>query len=650
MACLLLLLTGLCQQVDESRYVTQPVRGIVTLENGRPASNFRVYTAGSTGKQKPPEVRTSKRGTFTLRVAPGPFRPNIFASSDDGKLLGHFDAYKRSRLLRIKVRPKHTVTCVVLDKQGRPLAGADVGLLSTGFAIMTASTDKSGKCAFDIPVDMSVATIYAKKDDHGFDYYEHYTMWPGGTKEPPPDSVELKLEGATTCRVRLIDRAGNPVAGIPLVPWTIQRPGKLADANLSGSPEMTTKTDSEGVATFRWLPVDCERSVSFLVRDRLRYIDQRPQATRLNDEIQTTVYKCVRVSGVVRHADGSPAAGVRLQGESSGAGNYFRGYTKTNSKGEYHFDIYPNQQTSIEVTDERWSAEAQAVSLEPNESKKNLDFTLLEGAILRGTIKSPDGSEVSPDVHVTVVSNGRVVRWQYVNADGDYSVRLGPGTYSVTLPGADTNKSITVMNGQEIVLDGPLPQARQEGVFTGVVVDTEGRPVADAAIYGAGTNQRRTSYRGRTNAKGEFRLQRQGPTVFMCVHHSKPMAVMATVPFKTNHRTFKLARTPSASGRLLSEDGDEPLVNSKLQWQIQRPGFEPFKVTSYTDSEGRFRLTAPSGNGGLLHVVYQKVGDGPKEATLRKVLEIKDIVIDAQKDRELGEIKVADAKDNRPGK
>ncbi len=383
--------------------------------------------------------------------------------------------------------------------------------------------------------------------------------------------------------------------------------------------------------------------------DELHYIGRNLVATRLNDEIETTVYKRLRVSGVVTHADGSPAGGVRLQGESRG-GNYFRGYAKTNSKGEYHFDIYPDQNTSIEVIDNRWAAKAQQVTLRPGQTKDNVNFKLIDGGILSGKITPEGGGEVGADVHVTIISIGNVVRWEYVDADGNYSARLAPGNYEVTLPGEKhRGESISIKDGGEIVRNSTLELAEQEGDFTGLVLDPDGKPVAGAAVYGAGTDQFRVAYYGRTDATGRFRLERRGRTVFMCSHPTKPLAALVEVDLKKEQQTFVLKKSGAVTGRLLTEDGKQPIADNVVWWRIRHPGFEEFTARSRTDAEGRFRFPAvPPEVSGTLTVIYLKIGNGPKETTFRQFLEVDKITLDAVKALDLGDMKVTGATDVRP--
>ncbi len=65
--------------------------------------------------------------------------------------------------------------------------------------------------------------IVAYKDDCGFDYYENATTFLVNNKTETPAEVRLTLGGAKRMQVKVVDSKDQPVAGVAVVPWTIQR-------------------------------------------------------------------------------------------------------------------------------------------------------------------------------------------------------------------------------------------------------------------------------------------------------------------------------------------------------------------------------------------------------------------------------------------
>lgn len=623
---------------DDDRIVTRSIRGIVTREDGTPAANFAVGTPNHwTGKQM--QTRTSDRGSFTLRIPPGPNIPLIQASSPDGSLLGSFASYERKRLLRITVKPKHIIECTVRDAKGELLEGADVGVIARYVTIGTAVTDAKGSCRLNVPADSQLDWIYAKKDGHGLNYHEHYTVFPTTSRPAPPHNVVVRLGAATTCTIKLVGSDGKPVAGVPLIPWTIDAPGSLSYCNLSGATgSVQETTGADGVATFRWLPRDTTNGITFLIRNEIHHTSNRITATGLDQELEATVQTRVRVSGTVRHADGSPAAGVQLQGESSSM-NYFRGYTKTNAKGEYHFDIYPDQSTTIQVTDGKWASVSQSVTLASGEPKTGVDFKLVEGAIVSGKITTEEGAAIDGSTHVTIISDGRVVQWFYVDGDGNYSARLGPGSYTISMPGSNERKSITVKNGDDIVCNGTLAASRHYSDFEGLVVDADGQPVAGAMLFAAGTNPGRVGYRGKTDRDGKFWLERQDSTAFVVLHPTKPLALQTVVPMKLPRMTFTLQPAGSVTGQLVDPD-KKPLANSQLTWAVSLPGFQQLRIQTQTDAGGRFNFKAvPEGLKGQLGAIVTKPAAKGFPAS-RHYVDVKEIAETSIEAKDLGELVV----------
>ncbi len=114
-------------------------------------------------------------------------------------------------------------------------------------------------------------------------------------------------------RIKVLDSKNQPVVGVSVTPWTIQKSGKRDDINLSGLG--LGKSDENGIAEFRFMPKDLMSVVSFLIHDENYHCPNLPQIGQddASGEAKATVYKVVTVRGKVTHEDGSPAVGIRLQ-------------------------------------------------------------------------------------------------------------------------------------------------------------------------------------------------------------------------------------------------------------------------------------------------------------------------------------------------
>ncbi len=86
--------------------------------------------------------------------------------------------------------------------------------------------------------------------------------------------MNLTLNGARSVSVRAVDSADKPVAGADFLPWTVQKQGKLADANLSGLSmlkNVLAKLTAKASPIWTCYQADIEGSVSIRYYGRFDY-------------------------------------------------------------------------------------------------------------------------------------------------------------------------------------------------------------------------------------------------------------------------------------------------------------------------------------------------------------------------------------------
>src|SRR5262249_7334094 len=156
---------------------------------------------------------------------------------------------------------------------------------------------------------------------------------------PLPPELALTLNGARTARIHALDSLGRPVPGINVVPWVVSKQGQTNSANLSGfqSQLERTRTDSNGIATIDWMPVDLAHGVTFLAPSRDVHLPRSPTLDPASKDdvvdLEMQLLRVTKISGIVRTPDGKPAAGIVLQAEGRGDTNhYFRDLARTNAE------------------------------------------------------------------------------------------------------------------------------------------------------------------------------------------------------------------------------------------------------------------------------------------------------------------------------
>ena len=228
-------------------------------------------------------------------------------------------------------------------------------------------------------------------------------------------------------RVKLIDPEGRPIPGIRLVSWLFRKPQwtVLDCLNISGVKDFQKKTDAAGTAVFDWIPKWNKQLIVFWQDGGERWTDNRIEWDPQKDppEITVSLQRTVPVRGQVRHADGSPAAGILIQvegtwrsivppGGQTGNADWFVGQTWTGERGMYEIRVRPDLTYLFAINDEHWAAPARGgIVVWPNTPVEGIDFQLQAATRLHGQLTL--GPEKSPGPGgrftwcSTALSNGR---------------------------------------------------------------------------------------------------------------------------------------------------------------------------------------------------------------------------------------------------
>ena len=524
----------------------------------------------------------------------------------------------KKEAIRIVLKPARSVRVKVVTDDGKPAAGVMVQALCERNVFPNSRTDHDGQAAIRVLPDANVQWVIAWKDDLGLDYYENYRSWPAIQTDPLPATVALRLHKACRVRVRTIDSADRPVAGVAVVPWTLKIPGKLSYVNFSGCSLSAGLSDSGGNCDFAWLPADANWQVGFEsfkpgynCPDQPHWDPAQPQAP-----VTFRLLKDAEVSGTVRFPDGKPAAGIAILGEGRGATNmYFRGSTTTDADGHYRLGIYPRQSTIVAVADRDWAAASHTgVQLNEGKTREHLDFVLSRGTRIHGRVTvGPDGKSVSKQI-VTLIeqgeplgedarkfghNEGNLVRWALVDDKGHYEFRVGPGTYMLHLPNTNfqTRRIDVKVAGQpELVYDANAARPDQLRI-RGRVVKAGGKAVAGAIIYGEPIGP--TGYaqiEARADDQGRFSIVRMSDTEKYGFYARAPeadLAGVAIVSSSASDVTVELHLAATAVGFVYDTQG-KPVAGEKVTAILgcSDEGCTSINADAVTDKSGHYRIPA----------------------------------------------------------
>ncbi len=554
------------------------IPGTVQDETGNPVSGAVVATLP--GSEKQISTTSDESGQFVLEMRSLHLHGAPFVvTSSDGSLKSYVKAvnyHSPPRLNRVVLKPVKTVTVSVIDTSGAVQKGATVVAVADRL-VDSAIADEHGQATMKIPADAEIEWIYAYLDHSGFDYYENYAAFPTQERLALPEKVTLTLAGSQIAKVRVVDSDQRPVAGVVVIPWTVQIKGKLSDLNFSGMPGFPI-TNEAGIAEFAWIPANLEGRISFLTRHPGYHCPKDPVFETENVELTAHVLRVATVRGKATHADGSPAAGVHLQGEGRGNTNhYFRGYTVTRDDGTYEFDIFPDQSTIIAVADESYGAWCHIdILLKEGQLRESVDFVVNDGTLIRGKITLGDDHHPVVGDHARLIQSfggTDLVRFSVTDTKGFYRFRVGPGDYELLLPNQDAAPPIhvTVKDEDEIIYDGHTERTDRVDIV-GTVTDEAGTPLADCIVYGASIAARgHAGFRTKTDANGNFKSERWSDRMMVyAIHTEKLLAGSAEISEDSTDVAVKLAPATSVSGIVRTKNG-EPVFNARVMLNVGHP-------------------------------------------------------------------------------
>jgi hypothetical protein len=298
------------------------IAGTVVDERGAPVADAEVWVEWHKGRSA---AVSDSAGRFKLGV-PGERIAGrlVRASADSGRRQAQFqfpwEAGAAAGDIKLELRPARRVELRVVDKEGRPVSGAKVGILGDYHDLAAGKTDDEGHVIFNVAHDARVAYVYALQPGQGFDYRAYVLLVEqrGDTnaKQPelPDGPITLRLDGTRALRVRVVESNDAPIAGITLYPWLLKKPDEPEEINLSYITETVQATTlSDGVAVFDWMPHWNERSVTVWpnsddhVHQRGNYDPKTGDGT-----LVIKLDRLVPIGGRVTFADGSPAAGITI--------------------------------------------------------------------------------------------------------------------------------------------------------------------------------------------------------------------------------------------------------------------------------------------------------------------------------------------------
>ncbi len=602
-------------------------RGLVVDEAGQPVAGVDVLAHAFTNREA--RAITDESGSFTIPAQDGQLAGMPFlARTARADRLGIFrygynpTTEELDAPVRIVLKPSREILVRASDSRGAPVEGASVEVAGNYTAYADATTGSDGTARLQVPADLKVNWVFALKPGLGFDYAEFGAIDDQGRADagvPAPDlpaSVSLTLAGARTIRVKAVDRDGKPLAGVTFAPWLLRKEGRRSDVNVSTRIKNVT-TDRDGVATFDWLPLS-KNAITFWP-DSDGYARRRVDVSAgAAATITATLLKTETIRGRVLDPDGQPATGILVRAFGSGQGmDNGQAQAQTNEEGLYEMSVSPRELYVVYVDDKAWAAPSHLdVVVREGKPGSGVDFKLSRGTVIRGTVVVGPGKKPVANQFIGLDESGgqapeeirekgdHVARYAHrqvgamTDSSGRYSIRVGPGVYTLMGPPRTTDEKITIAAEPELVRDFRMPRP-EKGTLTGRVVlaGRELESVAGAKIEIVAKNLLALPVSVTADRDGRFTAER--PLDPLVIHAATPegsFAAIVEIGAEDTEAVIPLAPTATAAGILVDEHGS-PMANAQLEWgrrvfldEEQRISRTCFAPPVGTDSAGRFTL------------------------------------------------------------
>lgn len=494
--------------------------GTVVNPNGKPITgakvnvNLRISRQSTSLDEK--GITTDQQGRYEYIAIPAEQKYGISAQAN-GYSHNYIGADADDAINnRLEIRPLTlkaatlSISGIVVDANDKPVANAEVSVNGDGQQYRRGTTDNNGKfvidklCEGQVQVNANIRNIGMGT----IPMYGNVNTEAGATDvrvvltRPGGEVMDAGEQPSGTLEIVVVDDANKPVAG----------------ANVSVCKKGSDRgrgeaSNTKGIATFKFVPGEYElqgvykECYSSKIKPRAVTIDEGKK-TRLEVELKAAP----RVAGIVRDPNGQPVARATIKICPDGS-------STTNSDKEGGFDISWNP--------ERWGSDQSpqpllvarhvrrnlAAAVPIGENVKTVDVNMLPGIVFGGSVidvnENPiGGAMVSMTLMVsnwgTSFDDGRTITDQ----QGRYENKAIPAGQRYTLFAqaegygqsyVEVDADSAVNNYLEIK---PLILKTATMSISGIVVDINNIPVANAQIYVYGQGQQHR--RGTTNAQGNF--------------------------------------------------------------------------------------------------------------------------------------------------
>ncbi len=449
-----------------------------------------------------------------------------------------------------------------VDENGAPVEGATIVLNSAPSKTTVSDTD--GSFAFDNLVGRRY-TMYARSSERI-----------GGpavvslTETSAPTLVRMHAGGGI--RIEVYDDHNHPIAG--------------ATVSVPALESVREQTDSEGKVTMSNLPPGSALLVAsapgYAKSSILVSIPRNADTLTLQ---RFSLVPGVKVSGTVVDNEGKPVANAKLIAHDNsalfGVENPKKDGVSSNKDGKFELPAVPSGAMRLHASHDDFAPSSTEIIHVGDTPLSDIEVVMSEGGIISGSVVSLSGDKVAWAT-VRIVAGGdtpsRSVNRQLIaDENGKFSASGLPLEELLLQASSEeaSSKAIdidllakTKESNLKVTLD-------VEGTISGVVVDEEGQPIAEAQVqatadFWKGADLKRMTVNGSsfatTNGDGEFHFRGLSDSMFQLRASRSLGEASARLQTPTKAKTgdtnirITIASPGSITGTIQTSDGTAPEI------------------------------------------------------------------------------------------
>lgn len=398
-------------------HAASDLEGVVVDESGSPVSGAHLMAVRTDARKTsvfrldPVDGRATsdRQGRFRIASLASDQRYSLRASKRGHVMVDAIEAADSVRPVRLVLARGRPAFGRVVDRDDRPVAGADIRLRVTG-GELEGVTDEHGR--FEIR-RLSNASADGGRLDIAARAPGFAPMTVRGVEIPAGDKAvdlgTLVLEPGVSIEGRVTDPSGEPIADAEV--WVLAEAAAspwLLEARWARAPEPEADAVSDPRGRFEVVDLEPSRSVHLRI-DAEGYLPtfvmavasgERPGVNDAGEpDVEVVLEPAARLSGRVEDEEGGAVAGAEVSVEmifepeaDESAGPTRSRLAKTDDRGRFEVDdIAPGRHIVDAFADGYQPSTSRTVALDVGAEPVGLRFVLRRGAVLTGTVSDGDG-------------------------------------------------------------------------------------------------------------------------------------------------------------------------------------------------------------------------------------------------------------------